>query len=75
MNEDAGFLEFCSMYNKSYTTALEYDRRKAKWKDSDAKVKALNSINSTTFFDVNATADLEDIEFNEMLGGQIPAFD
>ena len=26
-------------------------------------------------FDVNATADLEDSEFNEMLGGQIPATD
>ena len=26
-------------------------------------------------FDINATADLEDIEFKEMLGGQIPATD
>ena len=42
---------------------------------ASAEVAALNEIDKTASFDVNATADLDDMEFNEMLGGQIPATD
>ena len=42
---------------------------------ASAEVAALNEIDKTASFEVNATADLDDMEFNEMLGGQIPATD
>ena len=72
--DDINFLAFCSRHNKSYKTPDEYEARKAKWLDSNANVKTLNSNDEGVVFDLNATADLFDNEFKAMLGGKIPTF-
>jgi len=43
-------------------------RRKSNWNSSKWKVAQLNSESETATFDLNSTADMDDVEYLAMLG-------
>ena len=61
-------MDFASKHNKSYKNSNEFSKRKNNFKNAGKKVKDLNNAGGRANFDVNFTADLDDIEYAALLG-------
>ena len=61
-------MDFASKNNKSYKNSNEFEKRKNNFKNAGKKVKDLNNAGGRANFDVNFTADLDDVEYAALLG-------
>ena len=61
-------MDFASKHNKSYKNSNEFEKRKNNFKNAGKKVKDLNNAGGRANFNVNFTADLDDVEYAALLG-------
>lgn len=66
--EDYEFIRYVSKYGKSYGTKAEFEFRSAQFKQTLAKVAALNEENETSTHSINKFSDFTAAEWKKMLG-------
>ena len=66
--EDYEFIRYVSKYGKSYGTKAEFEFRSAQFKQTLAKVAALNEDNGTSTHGINIFADMTQAEYRKRLG-------
>ena len=70
------FANYSARYGKSYPSVDEYNKRMGNWEKNHVVVESLNHINklngNIVWFTDNFTSDMDDDEFQKMLGLQEP---
>jgi C1A family cysteine protease len=66
--EDYEFIRYVAKYGKSYGTKAEFEFRSAQFKQTLAKIAALNEENGTSTHGINKFADYTAAEWKKMLG-------
>ena len=64
----ARFAQFCAAHNKQYTTHDEFVERMTLFRQTEAKIDALNSRNGSYKAGVNHMSDWTEEEYNTLLG-------
>ena len=67
-NDDFEFLQFITKYGKSYATVEEFNYRANLFKSSAAKIRAINSQQSTHVAGHNKMSDWTHEEYTKLLG-------
>jgi hypothetical protein len=73
-HEDYEFIRYVSKYGKSYGTKAEFEFRSAQFKQTLAKVAALNEENGTSTHGINEFTDMTQAEYRKRLGYKPKAF-
>jgi len=67
-HEDYEFIRYVAKYGKSYGTKAEFEFRSAQFKQTLAKIAALNEENATSTHGVNLFSDMTQAEYRKRLG-------